>query len=196
MDNTVFVQVKTLPHTVQKALHACGYRKADIAIKGRESFTLESAYGSGYRAFAVVLNMETGESKTFNGSWGGSNPFESRRVDTDESEHSIPVNGAAITGQCGGTGGKVSARLYVRPDALPKYLPETINLSDKSKGILYAFNSLKAGFYRQDELTRMGATDSDIANLVTLGLIKVNKAGSKAITTEGKNALGSFRGNY
>src|ERR1700690_508312 len=190
MDNTVFVQVKALPHTVQNALHGCGYRKPDIAIRGAETFTLESAYGDGYRAFAVLLNMETGDQKGFEGSWGGANPFETRRVDADQSEHLIPVNGAAITGQYGGTGGKVSARLYVRPDALPKYLPEKIELNDLHKSILYAFDCLKAGPYRQEALTQVGASDADIMRLVTLGLIKVNKAGSKAITTEGKNVLG------
>lgn len=187
---TTHVDTKTLPSQVQSALHAVGFRRRDIAVEPSETFHMPSAYGDGYRAFAVVLNMGTGERKGFSGSWGGANPFEPRSIDHDTAEHSIPINGCAILGQEGG-GRPVSARLVVRPDQISKFLPAPAETTERERRILAIFDGIKAGPYRREELARVDASEAEIAGLVSRGFLKVASNGATSITTAGKNARGN-----
>jgi hypothetical protein len=182
--STIFVSVSSLPSAVKSVLSSNGYGKKDIGIKAQESFTfVGGAYGDGYRAWAVLMNLETGESKSFIGSWGGSNMFTKSHVDDDQTIHNIPVNGIVIEGQ---EGRWVSASIIVHANNMPKYLPAVSEITDAEGKILYYFSAYtSAGRKAVLNDSHTLAIDS----LVTRGFLKRNKAGSTAITTKGKNAL-------
>jgi hypothetical protein len=188
-NQTVFVSVASLPTAIQSALASKGYGRKDIGISAKESFSFSGASGDGYRAFAVLLNMATGESKEFIGSWGGGNAFVTTHVDDDQTAHAIPVDGAVIDGQIGGNR-PVSAHVTVHPANFPKYLPITVELSSDEKAILVMFRSYTSA-YRKETLRPRHAPI--IAGLVAKGLLKQSKNGATAITTDGKNAVAAER---
>ncbi len=181
------IEVKQLPTTVQTALKTAGYNRRDIAVEPSETFQLAPGWADGYRGIAVAINMESGETKSFWGSWGGANPFSQTQVDSDDRQHAIPVNGVAFVGQEGG-GKPTSGRLYVRPDQITKVLPpidETITERDRS--ILAIFGGIKSG-YRAEYLERASVSKNELEWLVLNGFLKRNKAGSLQITPKGKNS--------
>jgi hypothetical protein len=140
------------------------------------------------------VNVETGERQIRYGSWGGANMFNpGNQVDNDDASYPIPVNGAAIKGSEGGSR-PVSARIYVRPDALAPMLPPVAALTPTETGALYCYKALKSGQYRQDELRRYAVDAATIDGLVSRGYLKRASNGSTSITTEGKNALLSAMG--
>ena len=51
------VIVRDLPETLQAALKDAGYHKKDIQVIIKESESVFSAGGKGYRGFAVIVNM-------------------------------------------------------------------------------------------------------------------------------------------
>lgn len=183
------VQVKQLPDSLRDALRAVGYARADIGLRAKASTTLNDYGADGRQAFVVVVNLKTREYKISRGSWGGPNAYcLNNAVDLDQTEYPIPLDGAVIKGS---RGNSVYATIYVHPDALAPLLPApSSDVSDKEKAILYAYNSLKSGPYRQEELRRVDASQSDVDALIAKGLLKRNAAGSVSITTDGKNASG------
>jgi hypothetical protein len=183
------VNVKGLPQSVQRMLYNNGFRNRDIELVPSETFTMQSAYGAGYRAFTVVLDMASGASKRIDGSWGGANPFESRAVDVDDSAHPLPVNGVAFVA----SGKPGWGRLFVRPDQVAPLLPPVAEVTDRDRSLLAIFGGIKAGPYRREELARANATDAEVSSLVTRGFLKVATNGATSITTEGKNARGKAR---
>lgn len=191
MANATHIEVRLLPATVQAALKAAGYHRKDVPVKPSETFQLAGGYGNGYRGFAVAINMETGETRGFSGSWGGANPFERKQVDNDDRQHPIPVNGAAFVGQEGG-GRPVSGTLYVRPDQVTALLPAADPVSDRERSLLAIFGGIKGG-YRREYLDAAGATPEEIDALVARGFLSRNRAGAISITTAGKNARGGQR---
>jgi hypothetical protein len=199
----MFLKIKELPEMIQSVLKSNGYGKPDIQIVVCESVKLGSSGGmTGIRDFTILLNLSTGETKRFNGSWGGSNPFNPENpVDNDETEYNLPSNGLVIKGFEGY--GPSHAKIYVSSLAVvPSLEHKQVDLSQDEKQILQAMVSYKA-FARMDYITgymaedkrngyrRMSEIEAEQAfqSLATKGFIKINKAGSKSITTEGKNAL-------
>lgn len=183
------IAVNQLPRTLQSALSALGYGRKDISVDAAESVSPFGAGGNGYREFFVAVNLATGQREERWGSWGGANPFNpTNRVDNATAEYAIPANVAVIKGSIGG-GRPVSARIYVRPDAMAPMLPAAPELTATETGALYCYRALKSGQYRQDELRRYGADAATIDGLVSRGLLKRASNGATQITTEGKNAL-------
>lgn len=185
------VPVRELPPTVQRALKDVGYGRRDIEVVAKSTVNLQSMGGDGYRSFTVVLNIETGESKTLYGSWGGPNPWSRPNpVDSDDREHTLPVNGAVIQGHEGG-GRPVFATLYINPSNMAALLPAPVELSREEKKALNIIGGIKPG-YRKDEFMRAGLGLYDtqnpyIVSLIKKGLVKLTGTGIQ-ITVDGKNA--------
>lgn len=186
------VQVKLLPPTVQSALREVGYGRRDIEVEARSSISLQDMGGDGSRAFSVILNLETGDSKVFYGSWGGPNiNTRGNPVDEDDRQHPIPMNGAVIQGHEGG-GRPVYATLYVNPGNMATLLPTKVQLDRDEDVALAIVSGLKPG-YRAEAFEREGlgsydATNPVLLSLVKKGLVKATGAGVQ-VTTEGKNSV-------
>ena len=194
MTSMTHIKTKELPEVLQSALRAIGYHRPDIAVEGTEKVSLFDAGGEGRRGFSVLLDLTTGDSRKVQGSWGGANMFNpSNVVDLDDREHTLPPNGAVIQGSEGYKG--VYASIYLHPSNIAKVLPPKTEISDKDRSILYAYGCLKSGTYRQEELSRIGASQADIDSLVTRGLLKKAINGATSITTEGKNTRTSHAGS-
>jgi hypothetical protein len=184
----MYANVRDLPACLRSVLSSVGYAKADVAISPRETVRLSDSGEDGCRSFSAIVNLETGESKLSWGSWGGANVFNPNNgVDLDDTAYPLPANGAVVQGRIGG-GRPVHATIVVHPASLAPLLPAKQELTDKQAGILRCFQGLISS-YRKEALARLGATDADIDALVARCLLKRNKAGATAITTEGKNAI-------
>lgn len=211
----VVVAVKELPPSLRAALKSVGFRRSDITVTPVETIQMSGAYGKGYRAFIVLVNLATGKHDVKYGSWGGANMFTQSAVDTDRKEYPIPPNGAAIKGQEGG-GRPTMASIYVNPQAIAAMLPATEKLTDEEKRFLdmwegltsagrkYEFErmmqdayfSVKPGFSPEGRKEALRAEqekkreiEAMIDSLVKRGLLARNKAGATKITTKGRNAL-------
>jgi hypothetical protein len=187
----VHMSVKDLSGHVRSALREVGFNKASIGVKSATTYRFKTPYGEGYQSFAILINLETGQTKSFESSWGGRNPYETKQIDVDERNHPIPSNAAVISGQRGG-GHPTSATLYIHPDKMPKELPAMDELTDAEKRILVMFRSYTSA-YRKEILR--ASDESTIDKLVAKGLLKRNKAGATGITNEGKNAISNVRMN-
>ena len=187
---TIHVAVKELPEVLQSTLRSIGYHKSDIGIEASETASLFDAGSDGRRGFAVLVDLTTGRSERHMGSWGGANIFNpTNSVDLDTNEYTLPPNGCVILGSEGYKG--VFASIVLNSQNVAKLLPvSTDEVSDKDRAILYAYGALKSGTYRQDELRRIKATETEISSLISRGYLKQNKVGI-AITTLGKNNRGN-----
>lgn len=182
---SLYASVGDLPEALQSALRQVSYHKKDIGLSSAEKISIRDCGGDGRRGFVILVNLTTNEQEIHWGSWGGSNMFNpSNSVDLDDNEYVIPKDGAVIRGSI--SGGPTYATITLHPDNLVKLLPSKVELSEKERGILNAYGSLKSGPYRKEELHRLRATDADVDALVGKGLLKRTKVGV-SITTEGKN---------
>lgn len=100
-----YVDVADLPEPVLAALKSVGYGRKNIEVRAEASVVLgDMSAGNGRRAFAVLVNLDTGEHVVRHGSWGGINAFDRvNPVDNDQNAYPLPPNGVAITGSRGGT---------------------------------------------------------------------------------------------
>ncbi len=180
--------VKSLPMSLQDALATHGYHRKDITVKVREKESLSQAGSSGSQAITVLVDLSTGETKTLVGSWGGSNMFNpSNRVDMDTESRVLGMNLAVIKLSKGDH--PTYGTITIGPSNVLAALPAKPSLSLIQRQVLYCFNSLKSGPYRQQELSRLGsAVMLTITELIALGLLKKDGRGI-AITTDGKNAV-------
>lgn len=191
----VYCDVKTLPETIQSALRDAGVHRPVIRIEPRETDCMRTgAYGDGYQAFTVLVDIDTGRtSERFEGSWGGGNaytfgPTTQAAVDHDETQRPLPPNACVIHGQRGG-GKPPSATLVVHPSRVAKLLPVANDgeLSPRLKTLLAVYRCYNSRG-RSEWFERHGTgTPEEIADLAKRGLIKVNKAGSVTITADGRN---------
>lgn len=191
--NSLYVDVKNLPATVQKELKGVGYNRKNIKLEAQASISLQSYPDDGQRAFAVILDLVSGSSKVLWGSWGGSNINTKGNVlDSDDRMHPIPMNGAVIKGVEGGMS-PVLATLYVNPNNMNLLLSEKVELSKDENKALAAISGLKGGKYRAEAFERMGlgeysARNPVVQSLSDKGLVKITGTGIQ-ITTEGKNSV-------
>ncbi|HEY4266722.1 MAG TPA: hypothetical protein VGM94_00890 [Galbitalea sp.] len=186
-----YLRVSDLPASLRGALESVSYAKVDIAVEAQTEVSIRALGGDGYQAFAVIVNLETGQTGTHWGSWGGPNAFSSdtNPVDADGRMHAIPVNGAAITGRRGG-GRSVLATIHVHPDNLAKLLPgDTSELSLRERYVLHVYDGIKSS-YRAEYLRFIKGRDALVMSLVERGYLKRNSNGATQITTAGKNARG------
>lgn len=194
----MYVRTKDLPECIQSVLKNVSYGSQDIEVIGQETVSIQGFAGSGRRSFAALLDLVSGQYEIHYGSWGGPNPFETHKpVNSDSEDHRIPLNGAVIKGT---SGNSTFAVLYLNPDNILKVLERPAEeknlLSERELAVVYAHRAFKSS-YRKEALARVGIREPElsgiIARLVELRLISQNKAGSTAITTDGKNAISQFK---
>lgn len=187
----MWVKVKELPASLQRALSNQGYARPDVEVKSAETYTLDPGTAfEGSRGFCAAVNLATGQSESVKGSWGGANAFE-RSIDHDQTDRPIVPNMAVIKGESGGRG--TFARVIVAPSTLAALLPApSAELTDAQAVILAVFKQCKS-FARMDEARRYGIKNAQYAEAVkecvAKGLIKQASNGATQITTEGKNAV-------
>lgn len=185
----VHMSVKDLSDHVRKALREVGYNKTSIGVRSATSYRFKTPYGDGYQAFAILINLGTGESKTFESSWGGMSIYGKSQMDVDQRDHVIPEGAAVVSGQRGG-GHPTTATLYIHPSKMPKELAAVDELTDGEKRILVMFRSYTSAYRKE---TLRAKDEPTIDALVGKGLLKRNKAGATGITDAGKNAISNVR---
>ena len=190
----MYVPVKTLPDCLQSVLKSVGYYGADLKVETAEVFTPTGAYGDGYRALTVALDLNTGESKQTTGDYGGGWGITAQdRAAQNNEQVKIPEGAIFLSVQ---SGPKVFVTAYAAPSTFVPYLPkEKIEVSYLEKCVLFAHRAYKSS-YRQEYYNEKGISDVGplIASLAVKGFLKVNKAGSSQITTEGKNLVEHYSG--
>jgi len=188
----MYAPVDTLPDSIRRALQTVRYGRRDISIEAAERTTLSDAGSAGQKAFVILVNLESGQTKTTWGSWGGPNMFNPRNpVDLDTREYPIPDNGAVIQGSVGNS---TYARVLISPSTIAPLLPKADKVPDHEARILYCYVAIKGGQSRRDELAWVVRKhpgldlEQAIEALISNGYLKRNKAGATQVTTEGKNA--------
>jgi hypothetical protein len=195
----MFVKVKDLPDSLQNALKSVGYGRSDISVQTAERVSVFNAGGAGYRDFAILVDIASGEKVVKYGNWGGStlwNPNNSVKygswggstlwnpnnsVDLDDKEYDLPVGGAVVRGS-EGRSRPVSASIYLNPKNAAPWLPQLTDLTEAEKFLLAQFRSLKPG--HRSTVGKEAMIDS----LVKGGFLARAKNGATRITTKGKNA--------
>ncbi len=187
----VYVETKSLPETIARALASVGYARPIVGVYVSEQASASSPSGTGMRGFTVLVNIDTGERTTHVGDWGGSNPFHASPVDGDTSSRPLPPNGCVINGHEGG-GKPAYASLTIHPSRAAKLLPvATSELTDRQKRLMAVFARFNSRG-RAEWFERYGkASESELEALEALGYIKRNKAGSVTCTAAGKNVAPS-----
>lgn len=187
MSAIVYVETKTLPPTILKALETVRFNRPTIGVYVRDTECMSSPSGTGMRGFTVLLDIDSGRSETWQGSWGGSNPFTTSPVDGDTSMRPLPPNGCVISGHEGG-GKPVYATLTIHPSRAVKLLPAaTDELTDRQKALMCVFARYNSKG-RSDWFGRNGAaTEAELGELESKGFIKRNKAGAVTCTASGRN---------
>lgn len=178
-----YVSIQDLPQNVFSALRSLTYYGKDIEVVPSEQVHMGPGGTVGRRKFVCVMNLETGERKTYNGSFGGANPFVNTVPDSDQT-FDIPVNGIAITGSIGT--GPTWAKIHVHPSNIASLLPEVESISDREQKILYVFKGYKSS-YRKQALSKHNVSQEELDKLVNEGYLKRAKNGATSITTKGKN---------
>lgn len=192
-----YMEVKNLPPSLQKALREVHYGKKDIKVEPAATYMVQGGSGAGQRAFAVAVDLASGQTKVLKGSWGGENAFERRQVDVDRTQYPLPFNGAVIVGVEGG-GQPVYAVVYVNPANLQALLPSGADeaLPDNEIKALQIIKSMKPGYrgqyFMDNDLGPYTAQNPTLLALVKKGLVKATGAGIQ-ITTAGKSKAESSK---
>lgn len=191
MTNPTYVATKELPPSVRKTLKTIGYGKADIGIVSSETVVVGQGGGDGRRSFYAILALDGSvEPKVEYGSWGGANPFETFRVDHDQTKHPIAPGYAVVVGsESGGT--HVHCTMHVHPSNLAPLLPAKADLTDRQRSTLRVFKSFTSAGRKSEweNYPETKPTEAELEALIGLGLLKKNKAGALSITTKGKNEV-------
>ncbi len=180
--------VKALPACVQETLSSLGYHRADIRVHARETVSIQDCGSAGRRAFACILNMATGESRTLWGSWNGPNPFETNAVNDYDQEIALLPNMAIIRGS---EGSPVFAEITVAPATLAPMLPPVAEVSPEEWTVLNALCRYKSGEYRKNAMAKVPSAVVDA--MVSKGWAKRSRTGALTATTEGRNALATSK---
>lgn len=189
MSTSVTVLVRELPDSLQRALRAVEYNKRDVEVRIQDEVSLVCSGSEGRRAFAVIVNLATGENEILWGSWGGANMFNpENRVDVDDRMARLGTNAAVVKGSTGYHGNW--ATIYIGQANVLPMLPSGEQLPLKQRQILYCHSGIKAGPYRVEELRSIGATSAEVDALVASAHLKRSSSGATQITALGKNAIG------
>lgn len=191
----MYVSVKDLPAPVVAALQSVGYGKADIQVSVSTDVELSSSSGDGSRAFVTLVNLTSGQHVTHWGSWGGANMFDrTNPVDNDDRRYALPPNGLAIKGIR--SSHPTYAVIHIPASMTDRMLPTAgPSLTAEERDALYCHKAVKGGTYRRDELQRRRVGAATVDAMVERGYLARNKAGATSITTDGRNALGDYRGH-
>lgn len=164
-----YVKVKELPESLQSALYSVGYRKADVQVLIKEKESVFCSSGDGYRGFASIVNISTGETKHMQGSWGGANMFnQSNQVDMNDKDYVLPKDIAIIRGFFGGTAGITHSTVTISPLNVLPALQGAEEVSEEEKHLLAIMRSYKPA-YRKPYLD---AAKETVDSLVERGYIK------------------------
>lgn len=193
-----YVEVKSLPETVRKALRSLEYGSADILVRAEEKTRLGSFGGKGRQNYTAAVELVTGQVESIFGSWGGSNAFTTNAVDEGR-EIDVPPGFVIISGF---RGYKPYASLTVHPATLAPLLPEAKEAEALTEDQQLALNILKgiksgyrAQYFADNVLGEYSAENPHVAVLISKGLAKANKRGALQITTKGRN-LADGGGTY
>jgi hypothetical protein len=181
------VDVRELSPALQAALKGVRYGASSVEVIPAESLDIGDGGGSGQRAFAVAVNLDTGERAGTVGSWGGPNMFTANPVDNGE-RVAIPENGAIVKGTMGYP--RTFATVYAHPAAMGRMLPSgdaPETFTDAELWALHCHTHIKGGAYRRDELKRREGAADAIDGLVSRGYLSRNRAGATQVTTKGRN---------
>jgi hypothetical protein len=184
------VAVRSLPVSIQNALRQLRYGRSDIEVVTANSYSVAPAF-EGSRAVSVTVDIWSGKTTdSQRGSWGGSNPFESRPIDKVESTP-IPADSVVIAGESGGRG--TFLRIYGKPEEISIIMPaddKEVEISDSERKALNIIGGIKSGYradrFRYDGLGEYNESNPLIQSLAAKGLIKVSRIGIQ-ITTLGRN---------
>jgi hypothetical protein len=181
-----YVKVNSLWGAIQYALETVGYRKHDIEVRESATVTLQEYGGDGYRHFAAMLNVDTGELTVHRGSWGGPNAYDTKNlIDTDDGLFEVPMNVVVVKGYEGGTSGGVRATIIVAPGSKLVNVPcIEDDLMQVEKHVLNVMRTYVGG-YRKEMLLSYGHI---VSGLVEKGYIKRAKNGALSLTIKGKSA--------
>jgi hypothetical protein len=191
----MWIETKELPESVRDALNRVSYGRRDVEVRVVRELVMSSAGSRGRRAFALAVNLSTGEIAGSFGSWGGENMFSPRNlVDRDHQAYQLPPNGVVVLGSQGYP--QTFCTLYVSPDLMDKTMlpPAAEELTGEELDGIYAHACIKGGAYRREELRRRGVRAETLVSLVQRGYLSENRAGAHQVTTTGRNALGDYRG--
>jgi len=199
----MFTQTKTLPETLQAALHSVGYHKPDIKVRASEQYYPAQGSGAGLRAFVMAVDIATGRTEIHWGSWGGSNAFNpGNAVDNDTQARPLASGFAIIEGHQGGSH-PVAASLVLHPSNLAPLLTEKPSLTARQTYLLNVYagltstgrkNEFERGRYGDPSYNESGPklggapSTAELAEMISMGLLAQNKAGAVSVTTAGKNA--------
>lgn len=183
------LNAENVPECLRAAIRDCGKHSGSIEVKAAESFESNTAF-TGNRSVAVAVNLATGARSTVEmGSWGGSNPFESRPLDRPK-PHAIAPGFAVVAGESGGQG--TFLKVYVHPGSMAPLLPNTEGaaLDIDQQRTLDAHCGLNSRgrreYFERHPVAR--GLDTVKAELAALGLLKVNRTGAAKVTASGRNA--------
>jgi hypothetical protein len=190
----MWVAVTDLPDAVRATLAAVSYGRSDIEVRVTTTAVMSHGGSQGTRAFTAMVNLDSGEREIVRGSWGGANMFApTNPVDRDGTEYPLPANGVIVMGSEGYP--RTFAALYVSPALMPRMIAAPpAELSPVERDALWCHVGIRGGQYRRDELRRRKVQPGTVDALVARGLLKANRAGAVQVTTDGRNALGDYRG--
>jgi hypothetical protein len=192
MSQPIYIAPNDLPPIVLAALRDAGCPvRQSIPVYVSETESLAAPSGDGCKGFATLIDLDTNDTRTVWGSWGGGNPFsrgEHDAVDHDTKPRPLPVNGLVVKGYIGGASGG-HASITVHPARAAKLLPEQATLTDRERHLLAVYAGLnsrgrKEYFERNPESV---PTLTELQSLAVRGFIKLSKAGAVTITPDGRN---------
>lgn len=190
-ESVMYAKINELPKNLQSVLKSYNYNKRDILLKPAN--VIHPQYmGEGRRAVLVFIDMTTGETESYKGSFGGMNAF-STTIDNIEKDIPVPVNKYVLQGEEGGWGTMMS--LIVHPESMAKVLPDNTKteLSDNEKKALELIKSMNTSgrkdYFRYHNLGDYSTNNQYVKALSEKGLVKLTASGGVSLTLKGKNNL-------
>lgn len=195
MSQPIYLSPAQLPPIVLAAIKDAGCPvRSSIPCYVKETASMHAASGEGCKGFATLIDLDSGDTRTVWGSWGGGNPFargEHDSVDHDTTERPLPANGCVVKGYIGGAkGGRVS--ITIHPSRAAKLLPEQGSVTERDRLLLAVYATLNSRG-RKEYFERHPShvpTQAELQSLAERGFIKLAKNGAVTITPDGRNNRG------
>ncbi len=181
--------IKDLPSSLTKALSVFfQMSQGKIRLGAAESFSLQQIANDGCRSVVVLVNLATGETKDFQGTWG-SGGYGNNAVDKDTTRRDLPEGFGVISGHTGATH---YAEIALHPKNMLSVLPSQADQITSAEAFILKLMSYKAS-YRREQFAEWDAenevkADEIVVSLAKRGFIQVSGRGAKR-TLAGDNAL-------
>lgn len=192
----VYLEPAQLPAMILDVIRANGCPvRTSIPCYVSETESMHAVSGDGCRGFATLIDLDTGETRTVVGSWGGGNPFargEHDSVDHDTTERPLPPNGCIVKGYVGGSkGGRCSVTIH--PSRAAKLLPDQSQSTERDQLLMAVYGGYnsrgRAEYFERNPSHK--PTQTELESLAARGLIKLARNGAVTITPAGRNVRGS-----